>query len=342
MHRQLAADRFPPVTGPRSWRDRRVSLNTPRPAERHKGAGQKKKASWQLIGVCTGPTSVQLLKPTFVKMDDVTYGVSKVVLPQMIFGQYKMWSVDSQTFHTKNSSSMNDTRWNQCCATSFFPRTEIGDWKISKHWIESVATTEKQKHQSVGQKCISPGQKCVSTHASKTTNKNKTKTQQKRRWSPTLGRRLAIRLPVHRTSLAGNLSVTSWVVMPARLALCDLGAPGWGEPWFPHSAVLLYSHLGMAMSVMFVFSVLPLLHLPYQYKRWYKDITLTHCRCYITGLPATFPLLGLFCAVCFGLFCLCVFSLVWFCFSVFVMWRNCDGILDYVSVHHQFTFAATQ
>ena len=46
--------------------------------------------------------------------------------------------------------------------------------------------------------------------------------------------------------------------MPARLALCDLGAPGWGEPWFPHSAVLLYSHLGMAMSVMFVFSVLPL------------------------------------------------------------------------------------
>ena len=27
--------------------------------------------------------------------------------------------------------------------------------------------------------------------------------------------------------------------------------------WFPHSAVLLYSHLNMAMSVMFVFSVLP-------------------------------------------------------------------------------------
>ena len=55
--------------------------------------------------------------------------------------------------------------------------------------------------------------------------------------------------------------------MPARLALCDLGAPGWGEPWFPHSAVLLYSHLGMAIFVMFVFSVLPLLLLPYQYQR---------------------------------------------------------------------------
>ena len=48
-----------------------------------------------------------------------------------------------------------------------------------------------------------------------------------------------------------------------------------GEVWFPHSAVLLYSHLNMAMSVMFVFSVLPLLYLPYQYKRWYKDITFT-------------------------------------------------------------------
>ena len=27
--------------------------------------------------------------------------------------------------------------------------------------------------------------------------------------------------------------------MPEWLVLCDLGAPGWGEPWFPHSAVLL-------------------------------------------------------------------------------------------------------
>ena len=101
--------------------------------------------------------------------------------------------------------------------------------------------------------------------------------------------------------------------MPARLALCDLGAPGWGEPWFPHSAVLLYSHLGMAIFVMFVFSVLPLLLLPYQYQR-YKDITLTHYRGHITGLPATFPLLGLFCVVCFGLFC---FVFLFFGFVLF-------------------------
>ena len=43
--------------------------------------------------------------------------------------------------------------------------------------------------------------------------------------------------------------------MPVRLALCDLGAPGWGEPWFPHSAVLLYSTHNpcMAMLVMLLF-----------------------------------------------------------------------------------------
>ena len=105
--------------------------------------------------------------------------------------------------------------------------------------------------------------------------------------------------------------------MPARLALCDLGAPGWGEPWFPHSAVLLYSHLGMAMFVMFVFSVLPLLLLPYQYQR-YKDITLTHYRGHITGLPATFPLLGLFvCCVFWFVLLVCFCSLVLFLFFGF-------------------------
>ena len=44
MHWQLAADRFPPDTGPRSWRGRRVSLNTLRPAERHRAPVKKKSA----------------------------------------------------------------------------------------------------------------------------------------------------------------------------------------------------------------------------------------------------------------------------------------------------------
>ena len=29
------------------------------------------------------------------------------------------------------------------------------------------------------------------------------------------------------------------VLLPVRLALCDFGAPGWGEPWFPLSVVLV-------------------------------------------------------------------------------------------------------
>ena len=39
--------------------------------------------------------------------------------------------------------------------------------------------------------------------------------------------------------------------MPVRLTLCDFGAPGWGEPWFPLSVVLLrlLTEVGMAVFV---------------------------------------------------------------------------------------------
>ena len=40
-------------------------------------------------------------------------------------------------------------------------------------------------------------------------------------------------------------------VVPGWLALCDLGDPGWGDLWFPHSAVLLRLHNGMAMWCLF-------------------------------------------------------------------------------------------
>ena len=41
--------------------------------------------------------------------------------------------------------------------------------------------------------------------------------------------------------------------LPSRLALCDLEAPGWGEPWFPHCAVLLLklTDCGMGFFVIF-------------------------------------------------------------------------------------------
>ena len=30
--------------------------------------------------------------------------------------------------------------------------------------------------------------------------------------------------------------------MPYRLAPCDLGDPGWGDPWFPHGAFVELAH----------------------------------------------------------------------------------------------------
>ena len=40
--------------------------------------------------------------------------------------------------------------------------------------------------------------------------------------------------------------------MPEWLALCDFGAPGGGEPWFPHSAVLLPPHKSLDGEFCFV------------------------------------------------------------------------------------------
>ena len=105
--------------------------------------------------------------------------------------------------------------------------------------------------------------------------------------------------------------------MPARLALCDLGAPGWGEPWFPHSAVLLYSHLGMAMSVMFVFSVLPLFtcHTNTSDDTMISPLTpLLMLHNWSAGhfSPSRF-VFALCVLACFA----CVFFFVWLCFSVF-------------------------
>jgi hypothetical protein len=44
--------------------------------------------------------------------------------------------------------------------------------------------------------------------------------------------------------------------MPVRLTLGDLGAPGWGEPWFPLRVLLLLSHGLMYGDVFALFGVL--------------------------------------------------------------------------------------
>ena len=53
--------------------------------------------------------------------------------------------------------------------------------------------------------------------------------------------------------------------MPERLALCDLGAPGWVEPWFSHSAVLLPLLTDLEYGVFVFGSPFLLVFPPYQY-----------------------------------------------------------------------------
>ena len=50
-----------------------------------------------------------------------------------------------------------------------------------------------------------------------------------------------------------------WVVMPYRLAPCDLGDPGWGDPWFPHGAFVasLAFWYGLVILLFFPLFLLP-------------------------------------------------------------------------------------
>ena len=104
--------------------------------------------------------------------------------------------------------------------------------------------------------------------------------------------------------------------MPARLALCDLGAPGWGEPWFPHSAVfaLLTPGYGDFCDVCVFGFALTAMPIPAMIQG-YHAYSLPRSHYWSAGHFSP----GLFCVVCFGLFCLCVFCLVLFCCSVFVL-----------------------
>ena len=65
-------------------------------------------------------------------------------------------------------------------------------------------------------------------------------------FSPTFHRFVSALLILRGVVVVSITSVNMWAVMPGRLVLCDLGDPGWGDPRFQHSAVLLCSHLGMA------------------------------------------------------------------------------------------------
>ena len=54
-----------------------------------------------------------------------------------------------------------------------------------------------------------------------------------------------------------------WAVMPWRLAPCDLGDPGWGDPWFPHGAFVASLTFWYGLVILMFF---PLFLLPYHVK----------------------------------------------------------------------------
>ena len=55
---------------------------------------------------------------------------------------------------------------------------------------------------------------------------------------------------------------TDKVLTSVKAALCDLGDPGWGDPWFPHRALLLPAPFDVAHGDFVVFPVVVLFYGP--------------------------------------------------------------------------------
>ena len=85
--------------------------------------------------------------------------------------------------------------------------------------------------------------------------------------------------------------------MPYRLAPCDLGDPGWGDPWFPHVASLAFWY-GLVILLFF-----PLFLLPYHVETiqcYHLLHELAHELAHVTAWFCGFVFLLLF-FVCFVL-----------------------------------------
>ena len=83
--------------------------------------------------------------------------------------------------------------------------------------------------------------------------------------------------------------------MPYRLAPCDLGDPGWGDPWFPHGAFVASLTLWYGLVILMFF---PLFLLPYHVEM-IQCYHLLHELAHETGT------------------CHALFGPVWFCVAVF-------------------------
>ena len=97
-----------------------------------------------------------------------------------------------------------------------------------------------------------------------------------------------------------------WAVMPWRLAPCDLGDPGWGDPWFPHGAFVASLTFWYGLVILMFFPLF-LLHTMSRY----NVITLALISPWTGTCHASVWLF------CFGLLCFALFWWVcfWFLFS---------------------------
>ena len=128
-----------------------------------------------------------------------------------------------------------------------------------------------------------------------------------------------------------------WEFMPAWLALCDLGAPGWGEPWFPHSAVLLSLTSLVWRFCLWCFAPSCVL-----FSRHTNQISNAKSLSFATVLYGPMSLCNVFwrfgcCFVCFW-FLFPVFCLVCLFGQVFRFILHRDGLLDCVLVLLQHYF----
>ena len=116
-----------------------------------------------------------------------------------------------------------------------------------------------------------------------------------------------------------------------RLRLCDLGAHGWGEPWFPHSAVLLRLLTDLEYGDVCVW-VFFFVFWFFRHTNTLDDTMISpFCQLLTFGQPFTLPCL-------FGLFVLLLFCC--FAFVLVLFHWHSDGYLDCVLVLCQFNFCS--
>ena len=114
-----------------------------------------------------------------------------------------------------------------------------------------------------------------------------------------------------------------WEFMPAWLALCDLGAPGWGEPWFPHSAMLLFLTSLVWRFCDWCFA--PFCHLFSRHTNPFDNAKPLSLATVLSGPMSLCNAFGVLVAVlfvlCFVLFCLLFWLFVGFFLVLLASWR---------------------